>query len=100
MSWAAVNRAPIQRAIEAVADLFEVPVEAILSDRRSHAFVRQVAYHVARRTSPASYPAIGRVFARDHATVMHGDRLVQAAMADDPAFRQVVDGLVQELRAA
>jgi len=66
----------------------------LVSARQASARPRQVAMWLARHTTPASFPAIGRAFGnRDHTTVMQAVRRVDALMADDPAFAAVVEGL-------
>jgi chromosomal replication initiator protein len=69
----------------------------LVSARQASARPRQVAMWLARHTTPASFPAIGRAFGnRDHTTVMQACRRVDALMAADPAFAAVVS----ELRGA
>jgi chromosomal replication initiator protein len=52
---------------------------------------------LARHTTPASFPAIGRAFGnRDHTTVMQACRRVDALMAADREFA----GVVEDLRRA
>jgi len=66
----------------------------LVSARQASARPRQVAMWLARHTTPASFPAIGRAFGnRDHTTVMQACRRVDALMAADPAFAAVVTDL-------
>jgi chromosomal replication initiation ATPase DnaA len=66
----------------------------LVSARQASARPRQVAMWLARHTTPASFPAIGRAFGnRDHTTVMQACRRVDALMAADPAFAAVVSEL-------
>jgi chromosomal replication initiator protein len=63
------------------------PIEMV-SQRRGRAVARprQVAMYLARELTPLSLPAIGRMFARDHTTVIHAIATVEAVMRDDPVF--------------
>jgi hypothetical protein len=47
---------------------------------------RQVAMFMARELTPLSLPSIGRVFNRDHSTVLHGIAAVRRRMATDRAL--------------
>lgn len=73
----------------AVALHFNVPPVAMISQRRNRAEARprQVAMALAREFTPHSYPVIGREFGgRDHTTVMHAIRVVEALTERDPTF--------------
>ena len=66
---------------------------------RSIALPRQICMHLARRLTRHSLEEIGGFFGgRDHTTVMHGIRAIDAKMGADEDFRSVVHGLEQDLR--
>lgn len=73
----------------AVAREFALPVSALRSRRRSHALVlpRQCAMWLCRDLCHASYPQIGRFFARQHSSVLHAVRLFESRLENDPALR-------------
>jgi chromosomal replication initiator protein len=59
---------------------------------------RQVAMYLARQLTTRSLPEIGRRFGgRDHTTVLHACRRIEALCAEDPMFKQEVDFLKQVL---
>ena len=59
---------------------------------------RQVAMYLARQLTMRSLPEIGRRFGgRDHTTVLHACRRIEALCKDDPLFKQEVDFLLQVL---
>ena len=65
----------------------------MIADRRGRAVAhpRQVAMYLARYLTPQSLPAIGRMFGdRDHSTVLHAVRGVEARMEADPALARKV----------
>lgn len=73
----------------AIAARYDVTLHALLSQRRSRhlAHARQAAMWLARQATQRSYAEIGRLFGnRDHTTVIHGIRAVEARMARDPEF--------------
>ena len=47
---------------------------------------RMLAMYLCHQLTSLAYPAIGRLFARDHTTVMHAVRRVPKLAARDPAF--------------
>jgi chromosomal replication initiation ATPase DnaA len=69
-----------QRILSAVADAFAVTPEALLSPWRvaSVAEARHAAAWLLRRLTRLSYPEIGRLLGRHHATVMAGERAFAA----------------------
>ena len=57
------------------------------------------AVYLARRLTPLSYGEIGRRLCnRDHTTIMHAERRLAEAIAQDPAARQAIDELERILR--
>lgn len=54
--------------------------------QRKVARPRQVAMYLSRRLTTRSLPEIGRLFRRDHTTVIHAMRRITALMEADPAF--------------
>ncbi|MCK1541422.1 hypothetical protein IVB12_05375 [Bradyrhizobium sp. 179] len=77
---------------------YGITLAELLSHRRTQNIVRprQKGFFLAKVLSNKSLPEIGRRFGgRDHTTVLHGIRQVEAKMASDPAFAAEV----AELRA-
>lgn len=93
---------PIRRIIELTAQDFGVPAEEIVSDRRSQEITipRQVAFYLARELTPSSLPAIGRVFHRDHTTILSGVNALGARMEADPLLAERVRRLRDEIAPA
>ncbi len=85
----------LHQVIALVAEASGIPRRELLSSRRTKRTVevRQAAMWLARQTSLHSYPAIGRVFRRDHTTVMHGVSRTEARMAADDTFAAWVRSL-------
>lgn len=79
-----------------VASRMGTTVLELTSARMAQARPRQVAMWLAKQATPASFPAIGRAFRKDHTTVMQACRRVDALMATDLNFA----GLVEDLRRA
>jgi chromosomal replication initiator protein len=67
------------------------PVEMTSRRRGSKAArPRQVAMYLTRELTPLSTPEIGRVFRRDHTTVIHACRTIEAIMAHDRVFASAI----------
>ena len=87
-------RLTVKRIKEVVAGYYHVNVSEMTSRRRARhiARPRQVAMYMARELTPKSLPDIGRIFDRDHTTVMHAVRNIDglaetdADMAEDIAI--------------
>ena len=76
-----------------VAEHFDIRLADMTSRRRPQnvAFPRQVAMYLSRTLTDRSLMDIGESFGgRDHGTVMHACRLVEAKLAADPRLRQTV----------
>jgi chromosomal replication initiator protein len=75
--------------------------EALASARRSRqvVYARQVAMYLCRELTDHSLPAIARRFGgRDHTTVLHAHRKVQRQLLVDQPTRELVDGLLRDLK--
>ena len=70
--------------ISEVARFHNITEDAILGTQRNKgtAEARQVAMYLIRKMTNLSLPDIGKEFSRDHATVIHGIRKVENALAD------------------
>lgn len=69
-----------------VAAYYKISVRHMTSDRRDWEFShpRQVAMYLAAELTPKSYPDIGRLFHRDHSTVIFAEKAVQLRMCKHP----------------
>ncbi len=85
--------------LDAVAQCTNVPVDALTSKRREKqvAYARHLAMYLLRDVAHQSYAQIGRLLGgRDHTTVLHGFRRIEALLETDPDVRRDI----MEVRAA
>jgi chromosomal replication initiator protein len=85
-----------ERIREAVAEAFGVPVDGLISSRRSRhlAIPRQVAMFLIKDQLDLTYVEIGNLFGgRDHSTVIHSVTKVERMAAEDPQFRARLDAI-------
>ena len=86
----------IKRIQAAAAEECGMAVIDLLSHRRTANVVlpRQIAMYLARAMTRSSLPQIGRRFGgRDHTTVLHACRKIEAMVEDDPGFAARVAAL-------
>ena len=99
MSEHHVSIAEIQQA---VADHFHISLIEMKSHRRARyvARPRQVAMYLCKELTPWSLPMIGRHFGgRDHTTVIHAIKRIEALAVLDADFGERVAALRDGLRA-
>jgi chromosomal replication initiator protein len=83
------------------AEFYKLDVKDFHSPQRARrvARPRQVAMYLSRKLTTRSLPEIGRRFGgRDHTTVLHACRRIEALVLEDAMFRQEVDFLSQMLQ--
>lgn len=85
----------------AVARRFGVTERELMSPRRGQgvARCRQLAMFLAYRSTSFSMPQIGRAFGRDHTTVLHAIRKIEALCAEDAGLRDTLKELQAEILA-
>jgi chromosomal replication initiator protein len=84
-----------------VADHYGLKQQDLLCERRTRALARprHVAMFLAKALTTRSYPDIGRRFGgRDHTTVLHAVKRIEALKAEDPAIAQDIVVLTHKLR--
>ena len=85
------------------AEFYKLEVKDFHSPQRARrvARPRQVAMYLSRKLTSRSLPEIGRRFGgRDHTTVLHACRRIEALIDEDPLFRQEVDFLSPDAASA
>jgi chromosomal replication initiator protein len=86
---------------KAVAEHYNLKQADLISERRARAVARprQVAMWLAKQITTRSLPDIGRRFGgRDHTTVLHAVRRIEALKGEDAAIARDVDVLLRKLR--
>jgi len=82
---------------------FGISMDEILSKRRSRAIARprQVAMYVCKIMTRRSLPDIGRRFGgRDHTTVIHAVKRIEALRAEDSALNAHIETLMETLKSS
>ncbi|MDF1614213.1 chromosomal replication initiator protein DnaA [Desulfurivibrio dismutans] len=83
-----------------VAAQFQVSVDELQSKSRKKdvAFPRQVSMYLARKLTDEALAGIGKVFNRDHSTVVHSIRVITEAVARNGSVRGQVEHLTDKLK--
>ena len=84
-----------------VADHYGLKQSDLLCERRTRAVARprHVAMYLAKQLTTRSYPDIGRRFGgRDHTTVLHAVKRIEALKTEDPALAAEVELLARKLK--
>jgi len=92
-----------QKVQREVAKRFNVEVSDINGKSRSKDIVmpRQVGMYLTRKLTEFSLPAIGRAFGgRDHSTVLHACKKMEARLAKDKSFASLLDELSRRISGA
>jgi len=100
---AAQHEVTVEQIIDAVTKRFSVRLADLQSRKRtkSISLPRQVCMYLARSLTRHSLEEIGGYFGgRDHTTVLHANRTVEALRRGDAAFHATLEHLAQQLSAA
>ena len=95
------KRITIDDIQKATAEHYGMKQADLLSERRNRAIARprQAAMWLAKQLTTRSLPDIGRRFGgRDHTTVLHAVRRIEALRAEDPVLSQDLETLTRKLR--
>lgn len=92
----------IDDILNAVTQRYNVRLIDLQSKKRSRsiALPRQICMYLARSLTRHSLEEIGGYFGgRDHTTVLHANRTVEAMRDDDPQFQATLDKLTEDIQA-
>jgi chromosomal replication initiator protein len=93
------ERVPVERVETVVAEVLDVERAVLLSSQRTArlVFARQVSMYLMRKQIGLSLATIGERYGRDHTTVLHAVRAIEARRACDPEVRRLVMTLEERL---
>ena len=96
------KRVTVDQIQKAVAEHYGLKQADIISERRARVVARprQAAMWIAKQITTRSLPDIGRRFGgRDHTTVLHAVRRIEALKQDDPVLARDLDSIIRKLRS-
>ena len=88
----------IDKIYTAVYKKYNVTKEDILSQKRNKeiAEARHICVYLIREITEMSYPNIGKIFGRDHATIMSSYDKISKKLTD-PVFNVDIEDLIHEI---
>jgi chromosomal replication initiator protein len=86
-----LNALTPEKIIRAVAESFEISFDDILSKSQSqeHSLPRQIAIYLCRHELKLPFQTIGKIFSRDHSTIMTSVKLVQEKVNSKELFPRI-----------
>lgn len=87
----------IDKILNVVSSKYGVPVEDLKSRKRTSniASARHIAIYVIKKLTDRSLPAIGRVFGRDHTTIINSIETVDKRIASEPTFESEIKDIIR-----
>ena len=96
-----IGEPPIQNIISSVTEFYRIRLTDLQSKHRQRSITlpRQICMYLARRLTRYSLEEIGGYFGgRDHTTVMHANKIVEARRLGDPEFDAVLRSLEERIK--
>ena len=89
--------ATVDKILTVVSGKFDVSVDEIKSRKRTSniASARHTSIYVIKKLTDSSLPANGRIFGRDHTTVMNSLDAVEKRISSEPAYDQQVKEIIR-----
>ncbi len=89
----------IEKVLEIVSKKYGVSEDEIRSKKKTNsvANARQIAMHVLRKTTELSLPKIGKIFNRDHSTVLSSINKVENEIKCNSLFEIEINELIKEI---
>lgn len=89
----------VDKVFSAVFNKYNISKEELLGSKRNKdiAHARHIAIYLIREITEMSFPNLGKLFNRDHTTVMNSCELIAAKVAKDPLFNMELTELSKEI---
>ena len=90
----------LDKIFAAIEKKYEVSKADLISQSRVKeiAQARHVAIYLIRTITEMSFPAIGKIFNRNHATIMSSLDVIDKKMASSSAFEAEINNLIKEIK--
>lgn len=91
-----------EKIITYVSQKYNVPFEDIVGKRKTDAIAsaRQIAVFLLREMTDMSHANVGKVFNRDHSTVVSSVNKIKEKMKSDPVFEAQIEEMMNDLKAS
>ncbi len=90
----------IDKILSMVSQKYGISVEDLKSRKRTSniASARHISVYIIKKLTDRSLPAIGRVFGRDHTTIINSIETVEKRMNTEPAFDNEIKDLINKIK--
>ena len=87
------------KIISIVAKRYDISKDDILSKKRDQniSYARNVSIYVIRSVTQMSFPEIGKIFNRDHSTIMSSNKVIQEKVASNQLTELEINEIIREL---
>ncbi len=94
------KKVTVESIIEACAKFYNVKKEDIYSEKRTKeiAFARQVSIYIIREITNFSFPKIGAIFGKDHATAIYAIKQISKLMEKDISVKINIESLINDIK--
>ena len=94
------KKVTVESIIEACAKFYNVKKEDIYSEKRTKeiAFARQVSIYIIREITNYSFPKIGAIFGKDHATAIYAIKQISKLMENDLSVKINIESLINDIK--
>ncbi len=89
----------VERIVERVSKKYGVAVEDIYSRKRTKhiAFARSASVYIIRKITDMSFPEIGKLFDRDHSTIISAHQVIVSEFSKNPLLEIEIQDLIKEI---
>ena len=89
----------VDRIIDRVSKKYGVSKEDIYGRKRTKtiAMSRSIAIYIIKKITTLSFPAIGKLFDRDHSTIINANNMITSEIAKSPLLEIEVNELIREI---
>ena len=88
-----------EKIISKVAEKYSISEADILGNKRTSNIMsaRHISIYVIKKTLDLSFKAIGKLFQKDHATIMHSYKQTEKDIKNDSTFEIEINDFIKEL---
>ena len=87
------------KIISMVAKKYDISRDDVLGKKRDQniAYARNLSIYIIRRVTQMSFPEIGKIFGRDHSTIMSSNKVIQEKVATNQLAELEINEIIREL---
>jgi len=89
----------VEEIIEKVSEHFKLTKDKIIKGTREKEIVipRQIAMYLSRKLTDSSLKSIGKIFGKDHSTIIHGHKSVERLIKENNQLKNDVYRVTKQL---